>query len=131
MPMSAKTILVVDDSPTIVSILRDMLKSEGYRVRCAYSGEDALEHLTEETPDLIILDVLMPHMSGLELLSKIKMSPATVSIPVIMLTASGKNDDVLAGYKLGADYYITKPFKQTELLNGIERVLGGDAKTAA
>ena len=131
MPMSAKTILVVDDSPTIVSILRDMLKSEGYRVRCAYSGEDALEHLTEETPDLIILDVLMPHMSGLELLSKIKMSPATVSIPVIMLTASGKNDDVLAGYKLGADYYITKPFKQTELLHGIERVLGGDAKTAA
>jgi CheY-like chemotaxis protein len=129
--MNPKSILVVDDSRTIVSILRDMLKSEGYRVRCAYSGEEALEHLTEETPDLIILDVLMPKMNGLEVLSKIKASPETSSIPVIMLTSSGKHDDVLEGYKLGAEYYVTKPFKQAELIHGIERALGRETKTAA
>jgi CheY-like chemotaxis protein len=129
--MSAKTILVVDDSPTIVSILGDMLKREGYRVRCAYSGADALEHLTEETPDLIILDVLMPKMNGLEVLGKIKASPETAAIHVIMLTASGKPEDVLEGKKLGAEYYITKPFKQAELIHAVERALAREKQVAA
>lgn len=129
--MNPKNVLVVDDSRTIVAILRDMLKTEGYAVRCAYSGEEALDLLKDEQPDLMILDVLMPNMNGLQVLSTIKGCGETSSVPVIMLTSSGKHDDILEGYKLGADYYITKPFRQTELMHGIELVLGREKRSAA
>ncbi|HEX9443502.1 MAG TPA: response regulator [Candidatus Binatia bacterium] len=129
--MLQRTVLVVDDSRTIAAILREALEGEGYRVRCVCSGEEALAHLEAETPDLIILDVLMPKMSGLEVLARIKAAPKTAPIHVIMLTASGRHEDILQGYKLGAEYYITKPFKQTELLHGIQLVLGQPKQTAA
>jgi DNA-binding response OmpR family regulator len=124
--MDKKNILVVDDNPTIVSIVREVLKSNGYAVQCVYGGEGALDHLERQTPDLIILDVMMPQMSGMEVLGKIKGSSKTSSIPVIMLTVNDKEEDVLEAYKLGAEYYITKPFLPRELIHHVQRVLGRD-----
>jgi DNA-binding response OmpR family regulator len=129
--MEKKTVMIVDDSRTIAWILRETLESLGYRVRCAYSGEDALDMIDAQRPDLVILDVMLPHMDGLEVLTRIKGSSETYSIPVIMLTANGNSEDVLTGYRLGADYYIIKPFKQSELIHGIQLVLGREKQPTA
>jgi DNA-binding response OmpR family regulator len=129
--MDKKTIMIVDDSRTIAWIVRETLERQGYNVRCAYSGQEALEWLDRQTPDLVILDVMMPNMDGLEVLAKIKGSPKTSLVSVIMLTSNSDHDDVLKGYRLGADYYIIKPFKQSELLHGIELVLGRQKQPTA
>ena len=129
--MDKKTIMIVDDSRTIAWIVRETLERQGYAVRCAYSGEEALQWLDRKSPDLVILDVVMPNMDGLEVLAKIKGSPKTSLMPVIMLTSNSDHDDVLKGYRLGADYYIIKPFKQSELLHGIELVLGRQKQPTA
>ena len=128
--MDQKKILIVDDSRTVTRIVQTALESEGYGVRCAFSGEEALFYLGGYSPDLIILDVVMPQMSGLEVLSKLKDSPDTSAIPVIVLTVNGEHDDILEGYKLGAAYYIIKPFKPAELIHGIQLVLGRENRTS-
>ena len=119
-----KTIVVVDDNPDIVSIVRTILEGRGYSVISAYSGEELFARLEERKPDLIILDIMMPNMDGLQVLTRLKGVPDTASIPVILLTAKVQYEDVLGGYKLGADYYITKPFTSTQLINGINLLLG-------
>ncbi len=118
--------MVVDDHPDLVEIVRMILESKGFNVRCAYSGQQVFADLEEQKPDLILLDVMMPEMDGLEVLTRLKEDPSTESIPVILLTAKMQTEDILEGYKMGADYYITKPFKTTQLLEGINRILGGD-----
>ena len=80
--------------------------------------------MSEQKPDLIVLDIMMPQMDGLEVLTRLKGEPSTATIPVILLTAKVQYEDVLGGYKMGADYYITKPFTSTQLLNGINLLLG-------
>lgn len=122
--MEKKTIMVVDDNLDIVTIVKTILEGRGYAVQCAYSGQEVFTLLQEQKPDLIILDIMMPHMDGLEVLSKLKEVPETASIPVILLTAKVQYEDVLGGYKQGADYYITKPFTSTQLINGINLLLG-------
>lgn len=129
--MQSKKILVVDDSRTIAWVVKDTLEGAGYNVRCLHGGQDALKELQSDLPDLVILDTFMPQMSGLEVLGKIKASSRTCTIPVIMLTASGRHEDVLASYKLGAEYYITKPFTQNELLHGIDLVLKREKQPSA
>jgi CheY-like chemotaxis protein len=119
-----KTIMVVDDNPDIITIVKTILEGKGYSVGSAYSGKELLAHLENQKPDLIILDIMMPEMDGLEVLTKLKGAPDTSSIPVILLTAKVQYEDVLGGYKLGADYYITKPFTSTQLINGINLLLG-------
>jgi len=125
-PASNRTILVVDDDPELVTILRITLESKGFNVRCAYSGKDLFAGLEELKPDLIILDIMMPEMDGLKVLTRLKGDPGTASIPVILLTAKVQQEDVIEGYKMGADYYITKPFTNTQMLEGINLILGGD-----
>jgi len=125
-PVSNRTIMVVDDEPEIVTVVRLMLEQKGFNVRCANSGQQVFADLKEQKPDLIILDILMPEMDGLEVLRRLKGAPETSSIPVIMLTALDKDEDILAGYKLGANYYIPKPFTKTQLMTGINRLLSGD-----
>ncbi|MFQ5903821.1 MAG: response regulator transcription factor, partial [Candidatus Binatia bacterium] len=93
-------------------------------VQSAYSGLEVFTRLEEQKPDLIILDVMLPQMDGLEVLTRLKGTADTSSIPVILLTAKVQYEDVLGGYKLGADYYITKPFTSTQLINGINLLLG-------
>lgn len=124
-----KTILIADDDPDVVTVVKKILQGGGYEVRCAYSGREVLAWLQEERPDLIILDVKMPEMDGFEVLKRLKTDPATSSIPVILLTGKGQYQDILAGYQLGADYYMNKPFTGTQLINGIHLFLGeGDSQ---
>ena len=125
-PVSKRTIMVVDDDPEIVTLVRVILKQEGFNVRCANSGQQLFAGLEKEKPDLIILDVMMPVMDGLVVLARLKDAPETSSIPVILLTVLEQYDDVLAGYKTGADYYMTKPFTRTQLITGINRLLSRD-----
>jgi CheY-like chemotaxis protein len=119
-----KTVMVVDDNPDIVTIVKTILEGKGYGVQSAYSGQEVFNLLSEQKPDLIVLDIMMPQMDGLEVLSRLKGEPSTATIPVILLTAKVQYEDVLGGYKMGADYYITKPFTSTQLLNGINLLLG-------
>ncbi len=125
-PASKRTIMVVDDNADLVEIVRLTLESKGFNVRCAYNGQELFTGLEELKPDLIILDVMMPQMDGLKVLTRLKGDPGTASIPVILLTAKVQYVDVLGGYKKGADYYITKPFTSTQLITGINLVLGED-----
>jgi two-component system phosphate regulon response regulator PhoB len=120
-----KTIMVVDDNPDIITIVKTILEGRGYNVFSASSGSELLNMLTNsQKPDLIILDIMMPEMDGLEVLTRLKGKTETSTIPVILLTAKVQYEDVLGGYKLGADYYITKPFTSTQLVNGINLLLG-------
>jgi DNA-binding response OmpR family regulator len=100
------------------------LEGKGYNVFSASSGQELLDLLRNQKPDLIILDIMMPEMDGLEVLTRLKGVTDTTGIPVILLTAKVQYEDVLGGYKLGADYYITKPFTSTQLVNGINLLLG-------
>ena len=119
-----RTIMVVDDNPDIITIVKTILEGKGYQVLSASSGQELLNLLKDQKPDLIILDIMMPEMDGLEVLGRLKAVTETASIPVILLTAKVQYEDVLGGYKLGADYYITKPFTSTQLVNGINLLLG-------
>lgn len=119
-----KTIMVVDDNPDIITIVKTILEGKGYTVLSASSGLELLNMLKNQKPDLIILDIMMPEMDGLEVLGRLKAVADTATLPVILLTAKVQYEDVLGGYKLGADYYITKPFTSTQLVNGINLLLG-------
>jgi len=123
---SNRTIMVVDDNVDIVAIIKTILEDKGYALQFAYSGQEAFNLLGEQKPDLIILDILMPIIDGLEVLTRLKGDPDTASIPVILLTSKVEYKDVLIGYNMGANYYITKPFTKGQLLEGINLVLGED-----
>jgi two-component system alkaline phosphatase synthesis response regulator PhoP len=116
--------MVVDDNPDIITIVKTILEGKGFTVFSASSGQELLNLLKNQKPDLLILDIMMPEMDGLEVLTQLKAVTETASIPVILLTAKVQYEDVLGGYKLGADYYITKPFTSTQLINGINLLLG-------
>jgi CheY-like chemotaxis protein len=117
-------VLVVDDNPDSVAIMRGILEGRGYDVAAASSGNEALQSLKKEAVDLVLLDIMMPEMSGMEVLQRIKEDAATGRLPVILVTAKTQDEDVLSGYQYGADYYITKPFTAKQLLYGIELILG-------
>jgi len=122
-PARNRTIMVVDDSPDLVEIVRITLESKGFAVRCAYDGTQVFDFLKKQKPDLVILDIMMPLMDGFEVLTRLKCNPATASIPVILLTVKGQPEDVIGGYRRGADFYITKPFDNTQLLQEVNSIL--------
>jgi DNA-binding response OmpR family regulator len=122
--MSKGRILVVDDEIYIVHILDFSLGMEGYEVITALDGEQALEKLKTEKPDLIVLDIMMPKLDGYEVCKSIKSSPETRHIPVILLSAKGRNVDQKLGFDVGADDYITKPFSPRKLVERINQLLG-------
>ncbi len=117
-----KTILIADDEEDIVDLLKVVLEGVGYRAVTAYDGLHALEQINAEVPDLILLDVMMPGMSGLQVLIKLKSNPVTRDIPVIMLTARSNPTDVSDAWSLGADMYLLKPFDPDELINFVTRL---------
>lgn len=119
-----KNILVVDDDPDVVTIIKGILHSGEYEVQSVYRGQEVFARLEEKRPDLIILDIKMPEMDGFQVLKRLKASPETSSIPVILLTGKGQYQDVLTGYELGTDYYMNKPFTSSQLINGIDLFLG-------
>jgi two-component system alkaline phosphatase synthesis response regulator PhoP len=122
--MSKGRILVVDDEIYIVHILDFSLGMEGYEVLTALDGEQALERLKSDKPDLIVLDIMMPKVDGYEVCRTIKSSPETQHIPVILLSAKGRNVDQKMGFDVGADDYITKPFSPRKLVERINSLLG-------
>ena len=112
---SAKTVLVVDDEQDILDLVRFRLEHDGYRVLTASDGQTGLTLAQQERPDLCILDVMMPKLSGLEVLARLRADPATAATRVILLTARGQDADVDRGFELGAQDYVTKPFSPKEL----------------
>ncbi|MDX1690649.1 MAG: response regulator [Acidimicrobiia bacterium] len=119
----SERILVIDDDPDIVRFVTMNLELEGYEVRSAPSGREGLELAASRSPDLVLLDVMMPDVDGLEVLARLQSSPATVHAAVILLTARAQSNDRVRGLEMGADDYITKPFDIEELVARVGSVL--------
>jgi DNA-binding response OmpR family regulator len=120
-----KKILIADDEPNIVVSLEFLMKQRGYEVRVANNGEDALAAVGEFRPDLILLDVMMPRLSGYDLCQKVRENPAWAGIRIIMLSAKGRDVEVTKGLAVGADAYVTKPFSTKELIAKVDAMLAG------
>ncbi len=119
-PLKRRKILVVDDEERMVRFIRLNLEHDGFIVAEAFNGKQALQRLRDVTPDLVLLDVMMPDLDGFEVLEMIR---EISSVPVIMLTAKSEEDDRVRGLELGADDYITKPFSPRELVSRVRAVL--------
>lgn len=122
--MSKGRILVVDDEVYILHILDFSLGAEGYEVISANNGESAVEKARAERPDLIVLDIMMPVLDGFETCRRLKRDPATRDIPVVLLTAKGREVDRRLGFEVGAADYIVKPFSPARLIDRIEEIIG-------
>ena len=116
-------ILIVEDEPDILNLLAFNLENSGFEVIKAEDGYEALDKVRKETPDLILLDLMLPRLDGLEVCKRIKENPGTRAIPILMLTAKGEEGDRINGLELGADDYVTKPFSPRELILRIKAVL--------
>jgi DNA-binding response OmpR family regulator len=121
--MAKKKILVIDDMPNVVTMVKARLEASGYEVITAYDGQQGLTYAYAEKPDLIILDIVMPAGGGYSVYARLKMSPKTRSVPVIFLTAKDRPEDMARAYKLGAQYYVKKPYKPEMLLETVKKVL--------
>jgi DNA-binding response OmpR family regulator len=120
-------ILVADDEPNIVISLEYLLKREGYTVVIARDGQEAIDAITREQPDLVLLDVMMPKKTGFEVCQEVRASETLQATKILMLTAKGRDTDVTKGLGLGADAYMTKPFSTRELVLKVAQMLGRDA----
>ncbi len=120
---SRKTVLVADDEPDVLNLVAMNLQRAGFDILKAADGEQALRMARDEEPDLVILDLMMPALSGLEVVKLLKQSPGTARIPVLMLTAKSDEVDRIVGFELGADDYVTKPFSPRELVLRVQSVL--------
>lgn len=120
----AGTVLIVDDNPDSIMVLRTILESKGFAVMSAGNGREALAAMEGRIPDAVLLDVMMPELSGIDVLKRMRSVAATARVPVILVTAKGQDEDLLDGYQHGADYYITKPCTAKQLLYGLSMVLG-------
>ncbi len=121
--MAKEKILIIEDEKNIVELLRYNLEKAGYRPLIATRGDAGLELARRETPDLILLDLMLPEIDGLEICKILRQNDKTANIPVIMLTAKGEEADKVVGLELGADDYVTKPFSPRELIARIKAVL--------
>ncbi len=121
--MSKKKILIVEDEESLLKLESILLTSKGYEVVGATNGQAALDAVKKERPDLVLLDIMLPEIDGFEVCRRIKKDPDTEQIPVIMLTAKKSREDMARGEKVGADWYITKPFKSAMVIETIQRFL--------
>ena len=121
--MPREKILVVDDEEDILELVRFNLSKEGFQVICATTGEKAVGITRSEHPDLIVLDLMLPGMDGLEVAKILKNNPETQNIPIVMLTAKGEESDVVTGLELGADDYVAKPFSPRILTARVRAIL--------
>ena len=121
--LTPKHILVVDDERDLCDLLSYNLRKAGYEVAMVHTGRAALDYISRKSPDLVVLDVMLPELTGTEVASRIRSNPATASIPIIMVTAKGEEVDQLVGLTVGADDYISKPFSTRILLARVEAVL--------
>lgn len=121
--MTDKVIAVVDDEEDIVELVSHHLKRDGFKVKEFYNGRDFLSYIKSVIPDLVILDIMLPGVDGLEICRILKNASRTSSLPIIMLTAKGTEADVVVGLELGADDYIVKPFSPRELVARVKSIL--------
>jgi two-component system phosphate regulon response regulator PhoB len=122
-PVTREKILVIEDETDILDVIQYNLAREGYRVSAVRDGAAGLQRVKQEGPDLVILDLMLPGMDGLEVCRRIRQDPVTAATPVIMLTAKAEESDVVLGLGLGADDYVTKPFSPRELVARVRTVL--------
>ena len=125
----AKNILVVEDEPDLRTTLEFNLKSEGYKVKSAADGEAAINEIRKKVPDLVLLDLMLPDMSGLEVCKNIRNESFSNQVSIIMLTAKGEEVDRVVGFELGADDYVVKPFSVRELMLRISSILKRGSET--
>jgi len=116
-------ILVADDDPDLLALLRVNLEVEGYAVTCALDGLEALEMAGRIRPALVVLDVMMPGLDGLEVTHRLRAEPATEKLPIVLLTARGSDPQIWEGWQSGANYYVTKPFDVDQLLGYVANLL--------
>ena len=121
--MAKEQILVVDDEEDILDLVKYNLEKEGYRVTCVMTGEEAIDQARSLNPDLMLLDLMLPGVDGLEVCKILKYDTKTSKIPIVMLTAKGEESDIVAGLELGADDYISKPFSPRILIARVRAVL--------
>lgn len=122
--MPAHTVLVVEDDPVIQRLLEVNFSLEGFDVLIADDGEQGLAAVAEHHPDIVVMDIMMPKLSGLEALGHLREDPATAGLPIILLSARAQHSDVQAGLDAGADGYVTKPFEPMDLVEQVRQVLG-------
>jgi DNA-binding response OmpR family regulator len=118
-----KKVLIVDDEPNIVLSVEFLMQREGHEVITAGDGQEAIELLAKSRPDLMILDVMMPRKNGFEVCAEVRANPALSGMPILMLTAKGREAEMKKGLSLGADAYITKPFSTHELVAQVQELL--------
>lgn len=118
-----REILLIEDETDLADLIRHNLEREGYRCRCMANGEDGLAEARRNPPDVLVLDRMLPRMSGDQVISRLRREPKTANIPILMLTAKAEESDELVGFALGADDYVTKPFSMKLLLARIDALL--------
>ena len=123
----AEVILVIDDDRDSAHIVETILRSAGFEVMVSTSGQDGVERAVAIRPRLVVMDIAMPGMDGIEALRRLRAAPETAALAVIVLSAMTADEDVVAGYAAGADYYLAKPFTTKQLLYGVRRALDKDA----
>ena len=116
-------ILIVDDEPNIVVPLQFLMERNGYETVVAQSGEEALEAIAKEKPDLVLLDIMLPGIDGFEVCEIVKLKPEWKHIKIIFLTAKGRDVDIAKGMVLGADEYVTKPFSNKQIVQSVQKLL--------
>jgi two-component system phosphate regulon response regulator PhoB len=121
--MSRKRIVIVEDERDMAELIAMRLRKEGYQADIAYDGAQGLERIRSAPPDLVLLDLMLPEMSGTEVAAAVRGDPRTAGVPIIMLTARSEESDIVVGLKFGADDYVTKPFSMSVLLARIDAVL--------
>ena len=126
--MPKDKILVVDDEEDILELVKYNLEREGFQVKCVESGEKAMARIRQEAPDLVVLDLMLPGIDGLEVARRLKQEQKYAGIPIIMLTAKGEEADIVTGLELGADDYIAKPFSPRILIARIKVILRRQSK---
>jgi len=121
--MSKKRLIIVEDERDMADLVAGRLKREGYLVDVAHDGKEALEKIRAKPPDLAIIDIMLPRLSGTDLVTEMRQDPRTASVPVVMMTAKGEESDIVVGLQLGADDYVTKPFSMSVLVARVGAVL--------
>ena len=127
--MSTQTVLIIEDEPSLVEVLSYNLEKEGFEVLTASNGRDGLERARSALPDLVILDLMLPLIDGLQVCSQLRSDPKTQNIRVLMLTARSEETDEVVGFNVGADDYVTKPFKVRPLIHRIKALLRRNEKS--
>lgn len=125
-----RSVLVVDDEPNVRSLVRDVLELNGYEVREACNGNDALTAVEADVPDCVVMDVMMPGLSGIDVLAELRRRPVLDSLPVLLLSAAGDDEATWEGWRAGANCYLTKPFDPDMLTAWLERLAADDSHKA-